>query len=59
MAQKQKTKRDVTISFTRISDDVIIPTWLDGMRKGDEYERKHPIKAHSVIWWGLAGSWLL
>jgi hypothetical protein len=58
MANKQPPPRDVSISFTKISDDVIVPTWLIDRRNSREQDRLHPIKRNKIIWWGFVVLWL-
>jgi hypothetical protein len=40
------------VSFTKISDDVVVPTWRT--QGGDGFS----FRDSSIIWWGLGGTWL-
>jgi hypothetical protein len=50
---EDKQTRTVDVGFTKISDDVIVPTWR---AKGGEGA---PLKITAIVWWVLGAFWLL
>ena len=59
MPKNQKDQRKATISFTKINDDVIVPTRLIESQKSREHFVRHPVKSQPYVWWCLAGLWSL
>ncbi len=51
---EEKMTRTVDIGFTKISDDVIVPSWRAG--KGWDGES---FRDNTIVWWILGGFWLL
>jgi len=52
MSEENKT-RTVSVGFTKISDDVIVPAWR--MKKGEGFS----FRETKFIWWILGAIWLL
>jgi hypothetical protein len=46
------------IGFTRVSEDVLVPSWMVEFAEAFERSSKHPIKSNSPVWYGLALFWL-
>lgn len=46
------------IGFTRVNEDVIVPSWMIEFNETYELNRKHPFKSHSILIWFLMGFWL-
>jgi hypothetical protein len=59
MAKQRTYSLEEPIGFTRVSEDVLVPSWMVDFTKSYEFDRKHPIKSHSILIWFLAGFWLL
>jgi hypothetical protein len=59
MAEKKKQNRDVSVSFTKINEDILVPTRLINSKKSLEEDRRHPLKRNSIIWYGLAIFWFV
>ncbi len=50
MAKKKHQNRDVSVSFTRVSEDVLVPTWMIDYIKTREQMIRHPIKMAPFVW---------
>jgi hypothetical protein len=51
MAEKQT--RTVDVGFTKIGDDVIVPSWRAQSKEGESF------RDNKIVWWVLGGFWLL
>jgi hypothetical protein len=48
-----RSAETMDVSFTKISDDVLAPTWRAQSKENESF------RDNSLFWWGLGGFWLL
>jgi hypothetical protein len=59
MAKRRNYSLEEPIGFTRVNDDVLVPSWMVEFNESFERSRKHPIKSQRILLWFLLGMWLL
>jgi hypothetical protein len=59
MTKRRNYSLEEPIGFTRVSEDVLVPSWMLEFSEAFERSNKHPFKSNTPIWYGLAIFWLL
>jgi hypothetical protein len=59
MAKQRNYSLEEPIGFTRVSEDVLVPSWMVEFTKSYELYRKNPFKRNRILIWFLLVMWLL
>lgn len=53
MTKHRNYNLEEPIGFTRVSEDVLVPSWMVEFNESFELDKKHPFKSQSFIWYGF------